>query len=77
MVKLDFLFKPALFGHILAHSLFGAWTFFLVHIQFTPIEKTQKLCKLIFLKNQTIQVGPSGRTMKNAIFHGPTPRSTV
>ena len=39
MVKLEFFSQTALFGHILrktAHSLFGAWSFLLVHIQFTP-----------------------------------------
>jgi hypothetical protein len=43
MVKLEFLFfsKTALFGPILkqsSHSLFGAWSFLLVHIQITPSE---------------------------------------
>ena len=41
-VKLDFFFiKIALFGHILekiAHSLFCAWSFLLIHSQFTPSE---------------------------------------
>ena len=35
-------FKTTLFGHIskklLAHSLFGAWSFLLIHIRFTPSE---------------------------------------
>ena len=42
MVKLDFFsFKTILFGHILkmsTRSLFGAWSFLLVHIRFTPSE---------------------------------------
>jgi hypothetical protein len=36
-----FLFKTALFGHMLkksAHSFFGAWSFLLVHVWFTPSE---------------------------------------
>jgi hypothetical protein len=36
-----FLFKTALFGHTLkksAHSHFGAWSFLLVHVWFTPSE---------------------------------------
>ena len=31
----------------------------------------QGLCKLVFLRNQTLKVGPSSRTMEKAIFHGP------
>jgi len=42
MVKFELFFKIALFGHMLkkksAHSLFGAWSFLLVHIWFTPSE---------------------------------------
>jgi hypothetical protein len=42
MVKLDFFsFKITLFKHIShksTHSIFGAWSFFLVHINFTPSE---------------------------------------
>jgi hypothetical protein len=45
MIKLDFFFKTALFAHVLkkrkksTHSLFGAWSSFLVHTQFTPSEE--------------------------------------
>ena len=41
MVKLEKkTFKSNLFGHMLkkTHSLFGAWSFLLVHVQFTPCE---------------------------------------
>jgi hypothetical protein len=46
MVKLKFLFfsslfKTAIMGHVLknpTHSLFGAWSFLLVHIWFTHSE---------------------------------------
>jgi hypothetical protein len=41
MVKLDFFFQNYLYGHISkksTHSLFGAWSFLLVHIWFTPSE---------------------------------------
>ena len=46
--------KSDLFGHILkrsAHSLFGAWSFLLIHIRFTPSEgpKGFVIC-LFFLK---------------------------
>ena len=39
--NLIFFFESVLFGHILknsAHSLFGAWSYLLVHIWFTPSE---------------------------------------
>ena len=41
MIKLEYFFKISIFEHILkklAHLFFGAWSFFLVHIQFTPNE---------------------------------------
>ena len=41
MVKFETSFKTALLGHISkksTHSLFGAWSFLLVHICFTPNE---------------------------------------
>ena len=37
----NMIFLNYIFGHILkkyAHSLFGAWSFLLVHIGFTPSE---------------------------------------
>ena len=39
MIKLEFFSKVSLFGHTLkdsAHPFFGAWSFLLVHIRFTP-----------------------------------------
>ena len=77
MVKLEFLFKFALFEQILAHSLFGAWAFLLVHIRFTPSERTQKLCELIKKKNRPWKLDHHIGPWKEAIFHGPTPRSMV
>jgi hypothetical protein len=43
MVKRDFFSKLPIFGHILegknsTHSLFGPWSFLLIHIRFTPSE---------------------------------------
>ena len=37
--SINFSFKTIIFGHIKqksSHSLFGAWSFLLVHIRFTP-----------------------------------------
>ena len=41
MAKLEFYFESALFGHMLkkiSTFIFSAWSFLLVHIQFTPSE---------------------------------------
>ena len=63
MVKLDYFFlKTALFGHVFykkknpGHSLFGAWSFFLVHIRFTPNEGP-KAFKTGFLRSRTMEAG--------------------
>ena len=49
-VKLDFFFKTPFFGHIFkksSHPLFGAWSFLLVQIRFTPNKGSKDFCKLI------------------------------
>ena len=51
-----------------ARSLFGAWSFPLVHIQFTPSEEPKEFIKLFFKEV---------RPWKNAILHGPTSWSMV
>jgi hypothetical protein len=41
MVKVELSSEIALFGHVLqkwAPSFYGAWSLFLIHIQFTPSE---------------------------------------
>jgi hypothetical protein len=63
-VKLEFFFfKTALSGRILkklAHSLFGAWSFLLVHVRFTPSEEPKDfvICFYYFKKNRTMEFGP-------------------
>ena len=54
----------------LTHSLFGAWLFLLVHIQFTPSEGP-KTFKTNFLRSPTMEVGPWTRTIEK----GPLPWS--
>ena len=60
MVIFHFIFfKTNFSGHTLkkiAHSLFDAWSFLLVHICFTPSEGTKDLCKLFSLRNWTMEV---------------------
>ena len=64
MSKLDFFFKNAFLGHIWKnqhiHFLVHGH-FFLVYIQFTPSEGP-RLSKMIFLRSQTMVVGPWART---------------
>ena len=47
--------KTTFFGHILlkklAHSLFGAWSLLLVHIQFTPSEGPKGVVNRLFKKS--------------------------
>ena len=63
--------KTAFFGHILkksAQSFFGAWSFLLIHIQFTPGEVPKDFVVILFYclyfsfvnrkKNHTMNVGP-------------------
>ena len=53
-------FKTALFRLTLktsAHSLFGAWSFLLVHIRITPSEGPKTL-QIDFASNRTMKVGP-------------------
>ena len=42
---------------------FGAWTFLLVHIRLTPSEEPKDYV-IDFLRFQTMNVGPSSRTME-------------
>ena len=56
MVKLEFFFfsKLAFFGHILKKStlsLFGAWSFLLDHVQFTPSEGAKGFVNSFFKKS--------------------------
>jgi hypothetical protein len=53
-----------------AHSLFGARSFFLVHIRFTP-SKGPKAFKTNFLRSRTMEVGPWTQTIEK----GPLPWS--
>jgi hypothetical protein len=67
MVKLDLLFKIALIGRILkklTHSLFGAWSFLMFHFWFTLNEGPKGFVLFLFLRNQTMEVGPSSQTLK-------------
>ena len=60
-----FFLKIVLSGHVLkksAPSLFGASSFFLVHIWFTPNEGP-KAFNTNFLRSQTMEVGPWTRTI--------------
>ena len=73
-----FLLKTALFGHILkesAHSLFGAWSFLLVHIRFTPSERPEDFVKRFFWEigpwKLDHQVGPWKKTIFMVRLHGP------
>jgi hypothetical protein len=50
-----YIFKA--YNNKTAHSFLSAWSFLLVHIQFTPNEGTQRLWKLSFLRNPTMEVG--------------------
>ena len=65
--------------HKSTHSLFGAWSFLLVHLGLHLVRGHKRLCKLIFIikKIQTMKVGPSSRTMEkchlpwsNVMVHG-------
>ena len=83
MVNLDFIFFQQLpfldiyFKNQHIHFL-GAWSFFLIHIRFTPSEESIVFVHWVFfIKNQTMEVGPSSRTMKkchlpwsNLMVHG-------
>jgi hypothetical protein len=55
MAKLDvFFIKIALFAHILeklAHSLFGVWSFLLIHMRFTPSEGPKGFVTWFFFKS--------------------------
>ena len=53
MVKLDFIsifLKTSFFEHMLAHSLFGAWSFLLIHIRFKPSEGPKGFVILFYFK---------------------------
>ena len=59
-------FKIALlsmYSKIPTHSLLGAWSFFLVHIWFTPSEGP-KAFQTIFSRSRTMEVGPWTHTIK-------------
>ena len=77
MVKLEF-FKTTIFGHILkkwAHSLFGAWSFLLVHIQYTPSENSKGFVNWICLGIGAWKldqwIGPWKRPSSMVWLHGP------
>ena len=73
MVKLELFSQTALFGHILrktAHSLFGAWSFLLVHIQFTPSKEPKGFVNYFLKKSDH-----GSWTMKRD--HGKRPSSMV
>ena len=61
----------------LAHSLFGAWSFFMVHIRCTPSEgpKAFKFC--FFKEVGQWKLDHELRLLKKALFHGPTSWSIV
>ena len=80
MVKLDFsfLFKSAFLGRILeksAHSLFGAWSFLLIHIWFTPSEGSQGFVNWFLRKSDhgswTTKSDPEKRPSSMVRLHGP------
>jgi hypothetical protein len=65
-VQLEFLLKTALSKHVLKNSvrsLFGAWSFLLVHIGLHLV-RGPKALQIVFLRNQTMKVGPPSRTME-------------
>ena len=59
-------FKSVVFEHLCkkpTHSVFGAWSFLLVHISFTPSEGPKGFVYIYFLRNRIMKVGPSSQTM--------------
>ena len=69
-----FFSKSALFGHILnksTHSLFGAWSFLLVHIRFTPSEGPKGFVNWSYKKSDHESWTIKSDRGKKAIFHGP------
>jgi hypothetical protein len=64
MVKHDFFFKMANFWTYIrrkksTHSLFGPWSFLLIHIRFTPSEGPNGfVIGFFFGRSWTIEVGP-------------------
>ena len=67
MVKLEFLSKlPFLdiYQKKSTRSFFGAWSFLLVHIHFTPSEGPEGFVNFFLLRNRTMKVGPSSRNKK-------------
>ena len=60
------ILKFGLLGQILKNEhiyFFGAWSLFLVHIQFTPSAGPEGFV-IYFLRNQIIEVGSSSWTME-------------
>ena len=60
MLELKFFSKTAHRGHVLrksTHLLFGARSFLLVHIMFTPGEGPKGFVKSIFLRNRIMEKG--------------------
>ena len=54
IAKLELFSKSAPFGHILnksTQSLFGAWSFLLVHIRFTPSEGPESFVNWSYKKS--------------------------
>ena len=73
IVKLEFIFKAAFFGHThthtytqykSTHSLFGARSFFLIHIRFTPSEEPKNCINWFFERIIPMKAGPSSRTIE-------------
>jgi hypothetical protein len=73
LVRLKFLFKTVNFGqifknnqhiHFLVHG-HSTWSTLGLHLVRGP-----RLCKLVFSRDRTMEVGPSSPTMEKAIFHG-------
>ena len=67
MVKLEFLSKlPFLdiYQNNSTRSFFGAWSFLLVHIHFTPGEGPEGFVNFFLLRHRTMKVGPSSRNKK-------------
>jgi hypothetical protein len=80
MVKLDFFFKTTLFGHVIKNStrsLFGAWSFLLVYIRFTPSEGPKGFANRFLEKSNLGSWIMKSNHEKNIIFHGLTSQSMV
>ena len=51
--------------------VFGAWSFMLVHIQFTPSEGPKDFINLYFWRNRTVKVGSWRKPSSMVRLHGP------